>query len=119
MISASQDPGWGESGSGGFAADGTTLGNPLELPKNLLGAVPGVGSCLSCSIQSDITLSPGWGQCQLSVSAVSSGQSHPALHSSAGGVLPCQDPSGPAASRRGGSPIRGPIPGSPAGFASC
>ncbi|RLW02510.1 hypothetical protein DV515_00007185 [Chloebia gouldiae] len=69
MISASQDPVWGESGSGGFAADGTTLGNPLELPKNLLGAVPGGSSCLPCSTQSDIALSPGWGQCQPSVTA--------------------------------------------------
>lgn len=40
MISASQDPVWGESGSGGFAADGTTS----ELPKNPVGAVLGVGA---------------------------------------------------------------------------
>lgn len=74
MISASQDPVWGESGSGGFAADGTTLGNQLkELQKKLLGAVLGVGACLS---QRDITLSPGPGQSQPSGELPEPGKSH-------------------------------------------
>lgn len=73
MISASQDPVWGESGSGGFAADGTTLGNQLkELPKKLLDAVPGAGACLSCR---DITQSPAPGQCQPSAEPPEPGQS--------------------------------------------
>lgn len=70
MISASQDPVWGESGSGGFAADGATLGNQLkQLQKRLLGA----GACLS---QRDITLSPVPGQCQPSGELAESVQSH-------------------------------------------
>lgn len=74
MISASQDPVWGESGCGGFAADGTALGNQFkELPKKLLDAGPGAGACLSGR---DIALSPAPGQCQPSAELPEPGQSH-------------------------------------------
>lgn len=118
MISASQDPVWEESGSGGFAADGTVLGNHLELPKKLrvlcqvrVPACPAAPKGTSPCPLARGSASPRW----LQVSSQSLGRAIQLPADPLEKFLPCQEPCAHAASRREGSPMPGPHPRLPAG----